>query len=102
KLGFRFSDFFSDQKISSTATTKDERGKPKAAKFVSRSSKASLQLPVGRIARFLKVGKYDERVGVDAPIYLSVVLEYLTAEVLDLVGNASRDNKKNRITPRRI
>jgi histone H2A len=40
-----------------------------------------LQFPVGRIARFLKAGKYAERVGAGAPVYLSAVLEYLAAEV---------------------
>ena len=34
------------------------------------------------------------RVAVGAPIYLSAVLEYLCAEVLELAGNAARDNKK--------
>lgn len=50
-------------------------------KAVSRSSKAGLQFPVGRIARFLKAGKYAERVGGGAPVYLAAVLEYLAAEV---------------------
>jgi histone H2A len=58
------------------------RGKAKpATKSVSRSSKAGLQFPVGRIARYLKAGKYAERVGAGAPVYLSAVLEYLAAEV---------------------
>lgn len=57
------------------------RGKPKS-KSVSRSSKAGLQFPVGRIARFLKKGRYAERVGSGSPVYLSAVLEYLAAEVL--------------------
>ncbi|KAL8231828.1 hypothetical protein R6Q57_001606 [Mikania cordata] len=81
---------------------KGGRGKPKATKYVSRSSKAGLQFPVGRIARFLKAGKYAERVGAGAPVYLSAVLEYLAAEVLELAGNAARDNKKTRIVPRHI
>ncbi|KAJ8617807.1 hypothetical protein MRB53_013993 [Persea americana] len=71
-------------------------------KATSRSSKAGLQFPVGRIARFLKAGKYAERVGAGAPVYLAAVLEYLAAEVLELAGNAARDNKKTRIVPRHI
>eukprot|EP00798_Chlamydomonas_sp_ICE-L_P016917 gene16917-biopygen25831 len=71
-------------------------------KAVSRSSKAGLQFPVGRVARYLKKGKYAERVGAGAPVYLAAVLEYLCAEVLELAGNAARDNKKTRIVPRQV
>ena len=80
------------------------RGKGKTAgkKAVSRSAKAGLQFPVGRIARYLKKGRYAERIGAGAPVYLAAVLEYLSAEVLELAGNAARDNKKTRIVPRHI
>lgn len=81
------------------------KGKGKAAsgsKQQSRSSKAGLQFPVGRISRFLRQGKYSERVGAGAPVYLAAVLEYLAAEVLELAGNAAKDNKKTRIVPRHI
>lgn len=71
--------------MSSAGSTKGGRGKPKSSKSVSRSQKAGLQFPVGRIARFLKAGKYAERVGAGAPVYLSAVLEYLAAEVSILV-----------------
>ena len=48
------------------------RGKGKTAgkKQISRSSKAGLQFPVGRIARYLKKGKYATRIGAGAPVYL--------------------------------
>ena len=82
---------------------KGGRGKTGGAgKSVSRSAKAGIQFPVGRIARFLKKGKFSERVGAGAPVYIAAVLEYLAAEVLELAGNAAKDNKKTRIIPRHI
>jgi histone H2A len=75
--------------MSSPASGKGGRGKSKSAKAVSRSSKAGLQFPVGRIARYLKTGKYAERVGAGAPVYLSAVLEYLAAEVLNPIYSLS-------------
>lgn len=77
-------------------------GRGMAKKAVSRSSKAGLEFSVGRIARYLKKGKYAERIGAGAPVYLAAVLEYLTVEVLMLAGNAARDNKKSRISPRHM
>lgn len=71
-------------------------------KSVTKSAKAGLQFPVGRLGRYLKKGRYAQRVGSGAPVYLAAVLEYLAAEVLELAGNASRDNKKSRIIPRHI
>merc|ERR1711904_256306 len=79
------------------------RGKGKSSKkAVTKSAKAGLQFPVGRVRRYLKAGKYATRVGSGAPVYLAAVMEYLAAEVLELAGNAARDNKKARIIPRHI
>ncbi|KAH8829026.1 histone H2A [Flagelloscypha sp. PMI_526] len=72
------------------------------SKTQSRSAKAGLQFPVGRIHRHLKRGNYAQRVGAGAPVYLAAVLEYLAAEILELAGNAARDNKKQRIVPRHL
>ncbi|CAG0883969.1 unnamed protein product [Darwinula stevensoni] len=71
-------------------------------KSKSRSNRAGLQFPVGRIHRLLRKGNYAERVGAGAPVYLAAVMEYLAAEVLELAGNAARDNKKTRIIPRHL
>lgn len=77
-------------------------GKGKSGKAVTRSARAGLQFPVGRISRFLRNGRYAARVGGGAPVYLAAVMEYLAAEILELAGNAARDNKRARIIPRHI
>merc|ERR1711955_71244 len=80
---------------------REKSGKTKA-KAKSRSSRAGLSFPIGRVHRLMKKGNYAERVGSGAPVYLAAVLEYLTAEILELAGNAARDNKKSRVIPRHL
>ena len=84
-------------KTGKAKTTAAAEGKSK-----SRSARAGLQFPVGRVHRHLKKGNYGSRVGAGAPVYLAAVMEYLAAEILELAGNAARDNKKTRIIPRHI
>jgi len=81
---------------------KSTPGKKSEGKTASRSAKAGLQFPVGRLSRYLRRGRYASRVGAGAPVYLAAVLEYVVAEILELAGNAAKDNKRTRIVPRHI
>jgi len=84
-----------------TTTMSSAKSKSKE-KQTTRSGRAGLTFPVGRVHRYLKQGSYGERIGDGAPVYLAAVLEYLTAEILELAGNAARDNDKKRIIPRHL
>ena len=78
------------------------KGGKARAKAKTRSARAGLQFPVGRVHRLMRKGNYSERIGAGAPVYLAAVMEYLAAEILELAGNAARDNKKQRINPRHL
>ena len=86
-----------------SSKVKGDAAKLKAKKSVSRSSKAGLEFPVGRIHRHLKQLVTNKgRVGATAAVYSAAVLEYLTAEVLQLAGYASQDLGVKNITPRHL
>ncbi|XP_036402685.1 core histone macro-H2A.2 [Megalops cyprinoides] len=78
------------------------RGGKKKSTKLSRSARAGVIFPVGRMMRYLRTGTHKYRIGMGAPVYMAAVIEYLAAEILELAGNAARDNKKGRITPRHI
>ncbi|XP_007882971.1 histone H2AX-like [Callorhinchus milii] len=54
-----------------------------------RASRGCLQFPIAQIHRLLRRGHYAERVGAATPIYVSIVLDYLTTEIL---ADNDRDN----------
>lgn len=68
---------------------------------VSKSKKAGLQFPVGRLKRYIK-DRSKLRVSGTSAVYVAAVLEYLAAEVLELAGNVARKHQKKRITARHI
>ncbi|XP_026483731.1 histone H2A, sperm-like [Vanessa tameamea] len=71
-------------------------------KSKSRSSRAGLHFPVGRIHKILKKGNYAPRIGGGAPVYLAAALEYLSAEILELAAEVAKENNKSRVIPRHI
>merc|ERR1712039_990033 len=77
-------------------------GDKKTVERATITSRAQLTLPVHRFAKQLRKGGYAKRLAIGGSIYLTAVIEYLTAEILELAGNAAKDQKKNRIIPRHI
>ena len=79
------------------------RGKKTTKKTkTTRSERAGLQFPVGRFHRLMKKRQLAKHIGSGAAVYCTAVVEYLVAELLQLAGHVSRDNKKKRIVPRHL
>ena len=64
----------------SSLSTMSSRGAKKKSTKTSRSTKAGVIFPVGRMLRYIKRGLPKYRIGVGAPVYMAAVLEYLTGE----------------------
>ncbi|VDK37064.1 unnamed protein product [Taenia asiatica] len=56
--------------------------KPAGGKKHTKSARAGLVMPVGRVHRYLKLGRYARRTSTAASVYLSAVIEYLVAETI--------------------
>lgn len=67
----------------------------------TREGRAGLQFSVARAEKYLRADS-KLRIASGAPIALAATLEYITAEILELAGNASRDNRKSRINVRHM
>lgn len=58
--------------------------------------------PVGRLNRMLRKGRYSDRQSNQAGVFMAAVLEYLTAEILELAGNMCEKDNKKTIFPKHI
>jgi len=63
---------------------------------------AGLIFPVLKVQKKLKKATRKHRVTVEASIYTAAILEYMAAEVLELAGGQTKEDKRSRINPRDI
>ena len=50
----------------------------------------------------MKLGRFADRIGGGAPVYLAATLQYITSELIELASNEAVNQKKQRITPRHV
>lgn len=69
------------------------------------SYKANLLFPVARILKKMKKGRYADRISMNSAVGVAAVLEYLTAEIVEMSGDKCFDGSNrvnNIIKPRHI
>jgi len=72
-------------------------------KRITQSSKAGLAFPVGRIGRYMRSKSgWKKRFSADGPVYMTAVMEFLCAEILEIAGFSCLSDKKKLIKPRHI
>jgi histone H3/H4 len=84
-------------KYKTAKESKQTGGAPTSKTFM-----AGLQFSVPRVEKLMMKHSIAERKSGTSSVTLAAVVEYLVAEILELAGNAARDSKRARITPRHI
>jgi histone H2A len=80
----------------------EKKSKGQVKKIRTKTSKAGLFFNVDRILRRLKKSNNGRRVQSTSAVLLAGVLEYMTAELLELAGNIAHQHKYQKIKPRHI
>ena len=84
-------------KSSRKSASKKRGGKTKSA-----SARAGTLFPVGRMNRLMRHGRFSQRQSGTAGCFMAGVLEYLTAEILELAGGICEQHKKKTIAPKHL
>jgi histone H2A len=84
-----------------TEPVKHTKTKSSRKNSVSQSSRAGLSFPVGRIGRLLRKA-HRGPVSAGSAVYLSAVMEYMAAEVLEAAGSIAKVRKRGRIDNRSV
>ena len=71
-------------------------------KSKSRSQRAGVIFPVGRIHRHMKEGRYAERISSDAPVYMAAVLQQVVEEVFKEANTRKEKKEQKRLVPNNI
>ncbi|XP_047318083.1 histone H2A-like [Impatiens glandulifera] len=79
----------------------DSRGEVKRVGGVNKN-KVGLQFLLTRIRRNVGKGRQIQQIDAAAAVYLGVVLEYLTTEVLESAGNLARGSSKKVIESKHL
>lgn len=82
--------------------TTGSKGVARDTQRITKMQKSGLTVPPSRINRAMKARSGLKRVGSTAPVYMAAVLEYLTAEMLEVAGNCTKAAKRKRVTPEDI
>merc|ERR1712098_100186 len=88
----------------STSQMKNKKAVKKATakKNTTRSERAGVVFPVGRVNRMMKQGRFAKQLGAGGAVFMAAALNYLTSEILELAGEITAEKKKTRITPQHI
>ena len=88
------------------ATRKSNAGKQKKANGKATSQRgekrAGIIWGVGRTASALRKGRFSDRFGVGAAVFMAAVLQYLTMELCESAGDIAHEKKKSLLQPKHI
>merc|ERR1711964_187998 len=74
----------------------------KTGKRLRMEAKVGLNFPCGRVVRHCRTTRVSKRVSKGTGVFTSAVMEYISAEVLELAGNVCKERKKHTIFPKHI